>query len=299
MTPENGRIYVGDCLEVMRNWPNTCVQSCITSPPYWGLRDYGVAGQLGLEKTPQEYVDKLVAVFREVRRVLLDDGTLWLNLGDSSSEKELQGIPRRVAIALQSDGWHLRSDIIWSKPKCMPESIKDRPTRSHEYIFLLSKSLRYYYDAAAIAEPALYPVASGMDDNGFKDVKQYNGKHGQRTDKQRGHSRRHAGFHDRWDKMEKSEQCSGMRNKRDVWTVVPSNFPEAHFATFPIGLISPCVLAGAPRGGVVLDPFIGAGTTAVASLTYSRDFIGIELNQEYAAMAEKRIALERAQLKMF
>ena len=323
------RIINGDCLDEMRKLPNESVHCCVTSPPYWGLRDYGVAGQLGLESTPQEYVEKMVAVFSEVRRVLRDDGTLWLNLGDSYATrpygdghtfdpkyggrnreagypgrqpqeglkaKDLVGIPWRVAFALQADGWYLRQDIIWAKPNPMPESVRDRCTKAHEYIFMLSKQERYYYDQDAIKEPAIYHDITGMDESGFKNAAEFDGKHGeaakngeQRRDKQRGHRRRHAGFNDRWDAMEKSEQCGRMRNKRDVWTVATQPFKEAHFATFPPALIEPCILAGCPLGGTVLDPFGGAGTTGLVADRLQRSAVLIELNPDYAAIAEKRI----------
>lgn len=274
-----------------------------TSPPYWCLRDYKVDGQLGLEKTPDAYVGTMVEVFREVKRVLRDDGTLWLNMGDSYAsstkmdggygsakqasnrgsynttqpvrdshglkEKDLVGIPWRLAFALQADGWYLRSDIIWAKRNCMPESVTDRPTRSHEYLFLLAQSSRYYYDAEAIKEPAIYDVdgtgtaarkarqqpnakslptaqRSGIRPAGFKNATKANGKH---SDKQRGHSRRHDGFNDRWDHMTKEEQCTGYRNKRDVWFLATAQFPEAHFATFPEKLVEPCIRAGTSEKG--------------------------------------------------
>ncbi len=531
-----GQCFVGDCREVMRQMladgMGGGVQTCITSPPYFGLRDYGHDGQIGLESTPDAYVEKMVEVFRLVRELLAEDGTLWLNLGDSYSSggrgggmageagekqrsnkgallgrkeapdgykpKDLLGIPWRVAFALQADGWWLRSDIIWSKTNCMPESVTDRPTRSHEYIFLFAKgqwksgivkfsdlpsqrihlgkyvctqrpdfgpndscvvlasaifdraqrqeqfglpsfysqewkqcadggnsnfvcglpadhipavwaarfldadctseqfleqlhrlgfalsdggnflisgtsaisldtphiysdgkgtiaihhsgkiskieflhkrivvstptTCKYYYDHEAIKEPAIYDVdgtgtasrkartkenhkgmptaeRNGMRPAGFKDAAKMNGKHGstlsggmhgrhflgdaipekeRRTDKQRGHSRRHAGFNDRWDAMSKEEQCTGMRNKRDVWTVPTSMFKEAHFATFNPKLIEPCILAGAPAGGVVLDPFFGSGTTGQVAERLGRQWIGIELNESYVALAKNR-----------
>ena len=309
------KIYFGDCIETMRSWPGGFVQTCVTSPPYWGLRDYGVEGQLGLEKTPDEYVAKMVAVFREVKRVLRDDGTMWLNLGDSYEReggrtsgvkaKDLVGIPWRVAFALQADGWYLRQDIIWAKPNPMPESVTDRCTKSHEYIFMLTKSARYYYDADAIKEPAIYyeidsrPSAlerGRMYDYDskekalgrvavYKDAKSFDGKH---SDKQRGHGRRHAGFNDRWDAMEKTEQCGAMRNKRDVWTVATRPFSGAHFATFPPKLIEPCILAGSATGDTVLDPFMGSGTTAMVAQSLGRNYIGCELNREYEAMQADR-----------
>ena len=312
------------------------------------MRDYGVEGQLGLEKTPEEYVAKLVEIFREVKRVLRSDGTAWLNLGDSYAaqrggtwmppqsleandkvrkrgdessfvghrnaaafglkHKDLVGIPWRVAFALQSDGWWLRSDIIWAKANCMPESVTDRPTRSHEYIFLLTKSARYYYDHEAIKEPAIYDVdgtgtasrkararedlkshptaeRAGIRPAGFKGAAKMNGKN---RDKQRGHSRRHAGFNDRWDQMSHVEQCTGMRNKRDVWTVAPAIFPDAHFATYPPALITPCILAGSKAGDVVLDPFAGSGTTGKVAIELGRRAVLIEPKAEYVEMIERR-----------
>lgn len=343
MKPEPNKIYQGDCLEMMKAWPDAFVQSIVTSPPYWGLRDYGVAGQTGLEKTPEEYVAKMVEVFREARRILKDEGTLWLNLGDSywntngfaRADKEWQrkgrndapandrklpphdflkikdliGIPWRVAFALQADGWYLRSDIIWSKPNPMPESVADRPTKAHEYMFLLSKSERYFYDADAIKERSSYPNGP----NSPQSIKSLYGQGFTREakslpdgqlnirkarDKQRGHGRRHDGFNDRWDAMTKVEQCSETRNKRSVWTVATSPFPEAHFATFPQELITPCIMAGSRPGDVVLDPFMGAGTTALVAAKYDRRFLGVELNPAYVAMAQKRIASETAQIKM-
>lgn len=287
------------------------------------------APQLGLEKTPEEYVAKMVAVFREVRRVLRDDGTLWLNLGDSYAsawackrrnvvgngspnesvergrmaeglkEKDLVGIPWRVAFALQADGWYLRSDIIWHKPNPMPESVTDRPTKAHEYLFLLTKSERYYYDAEAIKEPG--SCLSFPDMNGSTLSGGAYGRHTldkaipekqRRTDKQRGHGRRHAGFNDRWDAMEKADQCGGMRNKRTVWTVATHPYSEAHFATFPPKLIEPCILAGCPSGGLVLDPFAGSGTTIQVAQNLGRRGVGIELNPQYIALAEERTAQE-------
>ena len=334
-------LYAGDCLDLMRGMEAGIVNTCVTSPPYYGLRDYGMPGQLGLEKTPAEYVARMVEIFREVRRLLRDDGTLWLNLGDSYCNtngfaradpewqrqgrndapannrkldalheagyktKDLIGIPWMVAFALRADGWYLRQDIIWAKPNPMPESVTDRCTKSHEYIFMLSKSARYFYDAEAIKEPAIYrerdDVAGGNkgiethhSPGGrykplYKDARSYDGKH---TDKQRGHGRRHAGFNDRWDAMSKTEQCGAMRNKRSVWTVAPQPFADAHFATFPPKLIQPCILAGCPEGGTVLDPFMGAGTTAFVAKESGRKAIGCELNPAYIDLAIKRLRQE-------
>jgi DNA modification methylase len=346
------KIFQGDALTELRKLPDASVNCCITSPPYWGLRDYGVAGQLGLEKTPEEYVAKLVVIFGEVRRVLRDDGTLWLNLGDSycsqgrlhdgrndnqpnvgasrvwrngsgradgivdergqrngnsvpgMKPKDLVGIPWRVAFALQADGWWLRSDIIWHKPNPMPESVTDRPTRAHEYIFLLSKSERYYYDYAAIREAQSPDLIKQIEDgyNG-RAIKDYLGasvqdasatkgriisSYRKRIDKQRGHGRRHAGFNDKWDCLSPEERALCGRNKRDVWSVAPANFKEAHFATFPPDLIKPCILAGCPIGGTVLDPLFGSGTTGMVALELGRSAIGIELNPEYVELAQNR-----------
>lgn len=315
----------GDCLEILPTLPAASVQCCVTSPPYFGLRDYGVSGQIGLEPTIGEYVAKMTAVFREVWRVLKPNGVLWLNLGDSYANddkwggatsgkraqglhgetgvgrtrkatglpsKNLIGIPWRVAFALQEDGWILRSDCIWAKPNPMPESVTDRPTRSHEYIFLFAKQGRYYYNAEAIREPAAYPdddrkARAKPDNKEFQDAR--HARMNPHTDKQRGHSRRHDGFNDRWDNMTKAEQGAGMRNKRDVWTVAPSQFAEAHFATFPPDLIEPCILAGSAPGDTVLDPFSGSGTTAAVALKHHRQAIGIELNKAYLEMAHNRI----------
>lgn len=335
-------ILCGDALEQLRTLPGESVQCCVTSPPYWRLRDYGVLGQLGLEKTPEEYVAKMVQVFREVRRVLRDDGTTWLNLGDSHAgsgpsgasyqskttvarngksrdgsfaisktlesrgltyaekkpvpppglkSKDLVGIPWMVAFALRQDGWYLRSDIIWHKPNPMPESVTDRPTKAHEYIFLLSKSQRYFYDGEAIKEPCTEPNWEKRMDQECDKQKTHptalrNGI--RKRDKQRGHSRRHAGFNDRWDAMERAEQCSGDRNKRSVWTVATKPYPEAHFATYPPDLIKPCILAGSKTGDTILDPFGGSGTTGMVALELGRKAILIELNPKYVELIERR-----------
>lgn len=293
------KVFFGDCRETLRKLAadGVTVQTCVTSPPYFGLRDYGVEGQIGLEPTPEEYIAKMVEVFREVRRVLADDGTLWLNIGDSFGKgKQLLGIPWMLAFALRADGWYLRQDIIWAKPNPMPESVRDRCTKAHEYIFMLTKSRRYYYDADAISELASTedmrrPFAPGQVDSRGNGHDRGGGQI--RTSyKQRGHSRRHAGFNDRWDAMERSGQCSSKGNKRSVWTVTTQPFKDAHFATFPPALIEPCIKAGCPAGGTVLDPFGGAGTTGLVADRLGRNAILIELNPEYAAMAERRIANE-------
>jgi DNA modification methylase len=306
-------VVCGDALTALSGMKASSVQCCVTSPPYWGLRDYGVEGQLGLERTPEEYVAKMVEVFREVRRVLADDGTLWLNLGDSYAvggtgaapstkstlsrhgpdgrspyldalsagkprkasdlkPKDLVGIPWRVAFALQADGWWLRSDIIWSKPNPMPESVTDRPTKAHEYIFLLSKASTYYYDADAIREPHVRVWDEGNGGNlkvGGQRAVGLTALH------------KHGGDYPLPNPLG--------RNRRSVWHVTTTPFPDAHFATFPPKLIEPCILAGCPVGGTVLDPFTGSGTTGSVANALNRNFVGIELNPTYAAMARKRI----------
>ena len=365
------KIILGDCIAGMKTMPDGCVQTCITSPPYWGLRDYGTAiweggddtcdhvekkkiglssglrndgrkhkglyegekateitmqyngecgkcgakridAQLGAEKTPEEYVENMVKVFREVRRILRNDGTVWLNLGDSYARngggveskmntihtmgvgqkatylaggmqtinkvpfglksKDLVGIPWRVAFALQADGWYLRQDIIWHKPNPMPESVTDRCTKSHEYIFMLSKKSHYYFDHEAIKEKAVgVPHAPG------------NKNKTQPSEK---------GARDPALEPDRVWASDGKRNRRSVWTVTTKPFRGAHFATFPKDLIEPCVLAGCPVGGTVFDPFTGSGTTAIVSLKHNRNFIGTELNPEYIKIAEARIKEE-------
>lgn len=388
-------IIQSDALSALRDMPDKSIQCCVTSPPYWGLRDYGLeptvwdqtvecdhawgasvgvrkqnprsnlsvladkysprknprnpsnyqtedyavnasqgafcaecgawCGCLGLEPTPDLYVSHLVQIFCEMKRVLRSDGTLWLNLGDSYAtgggdqgerslragmintqpnrmplpglkSKDLIGIPWRVAFALQADGWYLRSDVIWSKPNPMPESVTDRPTRAHEYIFLLSKGRSYYYDAEAIKEPATmalaYPDGNASTITGGNHSRHTLGEaipaKERRSDKQRGHSRRHAGFNDRWDAMGRTEQCSGMRNKRSVWEIATKPFPDAHFATFPPDLIKPCILAGAEAGAVVIDPFGGSGTTGKVAIELGRKAILIEPKAEYIEMIKRR-----------
>lgn len=326
-------IYQGDSCSVLSRWPDSFIQCVITSPPYWGLRDYGANGQIGLETTPDEYVRKIVNVFQHVRRCLKNDGTLWLNLGDSYcgsmfggiednkartgggtslknhrpsvkiqglKPKDLVGIPWHVAFALQADGWYLRSDIIWSKPNVMPESVMDRPTRSHEYIFLMSKSPKYFYNAEAIKEPSIYfnidkrPSAlerARLYDYDTKE-KQIRDVVHKNADKQRGYGRRHAGFNDRWDQMNRHEQCSAMRNKRSVWNIATYPYPEMHFATFPEEIPEMCLKAGTREGDIILDPFMGSGTTAVVAKRFKRQYMGIELNQKYIELATKRITNE-------
>ena len=295
-------IYQGDCREMLAGMSAKSVQCCITSPPYFGLRDYGVEGQIGHEQTPEEYVQNLLGVFRGVWRVLRNDGTLWLNLGDSYAgsrkgygsaggekqqtnkgsigtnkpptareiglkPKDLIGIPWRVAFALQAEGWYLRNDIIWHKPNPMPESVKDRCTRSHEYLFLLTKSRKYYYDSDAILEPYVSDIEPPRD----KAAENYNQNVPIFSEGKRSYYSR------------------GGRNKRDVWTIPLRPYGGAHFATFPEKLVEPCILAGTRRGDTVLDPFSGAGTVGVVCRKTGRDFVGIELNQKYIDLSEKRI----------
>ena len=306
------QIHCMDNREGLKMLDDNSIDCCITSPPYWGLRDYGVEGQLGLESTPEEYVANLVEVFREVKRVLRDDGTLWLNLGDSYSgncsqasnngragfgnarerlvnrkgeglkPKDLVGIPWMVAFALRADGWYLRQDIIWHKPNCMPESVKDRCTKAHEYIFLLSKNRKYYYDYEAIKEPLSIATI-----NDLKSRKTLNNKgtHGG-TRKDLGRNR------------DEYVPKDGKRNKRTVWTVTTKPFKGAHFAVFPEDLIEPCILAGCPEGGTVLDPFMGAGTTAVVARKNNRNYLGFELNPKYVLIATKRLAGTVKQVSM-
>jgi len=281
-------LVTGDCLDNLRRLPTGRAQTCVTSPPYWGLRDYEMDGQIGLEETLAEYIARLVDVFREVRRVLRSDGTLWLNLGDSYvgswgaqghpsaptfvprrtrtgslkrtpglRNKDMLGVPWRVAFALQADGWILRQDIIWHKSNPMPESVKDRCTKAHEYMFLLSPSEQYYFDWPAIREPAKTGVR-------FE------------TTRVSGRSLR-------------KQTNDGLRTKRSVWTVATRHFHGTHFATFPPALIEPCILAGTKPGNVVIDPFSGAGTTGLVALTHGRRYWGCDLNPNYTALAQTRL----------
>jgi DNA modification methylase len=358
----NWKIRQGDWIDVLRTMPDASVHCVVTSPPYWGLRDYGVVGQLGLERTPEEYVARMVEGFREVRRVLRNDGTLWLNLGDSYAStppgnktlgvsgsstlhgvngesgryrdtlsksvqtkrstivgglkpKDLCGIPWMVAFALRADGWYLRQDIIWSKPNPMPESVRDRCTKAHEYIFLLSKSERYYYDQDAIAEPSIYgsdnearyaraltadkslPTA---ERNGIRPrlSDAYKGSlpgrqdgpgQDRRSKNERSEQRTRVDINRNWDAAEEAGEITSLRNKRSVWGITTKPFPEAHFATFPPEIPETCIKAGCPENGTVLDPFNGAGTTGLVATRLGRNYIGIELNSEYITMSENRI----------
>ena len=335
-------IEFGDCRETMRRWATQGVkaQTCVTSPPYYGLRDYGHDGQIGLEETPEAYISAMVDVFRCVRDVLADDGTLWLNIGDSYwggkgangtskalgnadergykqprgtvvssmraqdaphpilKGKDLIGIPWMLAFALRADGWYLRQDIIWHKPNPMPESVQDRCTKAHEYIFLLSKSQKYYFDNEAIAEPL---AASSVARLAQPTLAQQAGSDrvpGKTNGNMKAVGPRFGGNKYGDDDSEESRTKSGnewvqnetgRRNKRSVWTVTTKPYKGAHFATFPPDLITPCILAGAPAGGIVLDPFIGSGTTAAVAIATGRDYLGCELNPAYKELQDARI----------
>ena len=334
-----------DVLAGLARLQDNSVHCVVTSPPYWGLRDYGVAGQLGLESTPSEFIGKMVQVFREVRRVLRPDGTCWVNMGDSYANsgacgggspldnrtygsgggtpagrktdtiaqrkigsrvgfglkpKDLCGIPWRLAIALQEDGWWLRQDIIWAKPNPMPESVTDRCTKAHEYLFLLTKRESYFFDAKAIQESCSKGDAGSSYVSGKTAIHQ-EGRAGttQRRVKVPGGWDQGEGAHGTIHRAGRTEatyqeyEADGRRNKRSVWTIAPQAYPEAHFATFPEALVTPCVLAGCPEGGTVLDPFSGSGTTGVVALRYQRNYIGIELNPEYVEMSRRRIRCDR------
>lgn len=294
------RVLHGDCRTILATLPDASVQCCVTSPPYFGLRDYGVAGQIGLEASPDAYIAEMVAVFREVRRVLRDDGTLWLNLGDSYARggrgggmegdrgdkqrsnqgallgpkkapdgfkpKDLMMMPARVALALQADGWWLRSDIIWTKPNPMPESVVDRPTSAHEHVFLLTKSARYYFDADAVRE-----AGEMKPQNRFTDGK------GPKAEGYAAH-RQPTGM----------TECIS-RNIRNVWTIATAPFPDAHFATFPPELAERCIKAGSKPGDTILDPFAGAFTAPLVADRLQRNAIGIELSPTYCEMARDRL----------
>lgn len=320
-TPSSIDIREGDCRGVLKTLPSSSVNCIVTSPPYFGLRDYGVDGQMGLEPLPDEFVAALVGVLHEARRVLRDDGTLWLNLGDTYNnnpstssiprsqqgngsgaflippekhvtarrakankaqplididikKKDLTGIPWRVAFALQADGWYLRQDIIWHKPNPMPESVRDRCTKAHEYIFLLSKSPTYHFDSDAMQEPA-----SGRAPGNVRPTKGWRRYAEAEDDRHRTAANLH------------NIGASETRNRRSVWTVATKPFKDAHFATFPPDLIEPCILAGCPAGGTVLDPFFGAGTTGLVAQRHGRNAIGIELNPEYVRIAKRRLGL--------
>lgn len=280
------KLLLGDVRERLAELPDQSVQCVVTSPPYWGLRDYGHDGQIGLEQSPEKYVAEMVAVFREVRRVLKDDGVLWLNLGDSyGKDKQLVGIPWRVAFALQADGWWLRQDIIWHKPNPMPEPAPGRCTKAHEYLFLLAKQMKYSYDNDAIREEPKLTAQTALDQTPVemneKDIERMQMAKkvwgGNQMSKPRGAMYR--GF----------KELKGA-NKKSVWTIPTKGFRGAHFAVMPEALCEPPILATSKPGDLVLDPFTGSGTVAVVALRHGRDFVGCELNPEYAKIAEDRIS---------
>jgi DNA modification methylase len=311
------KIEFGDCRETMRRWAKEGIkaQTCVTSPPYYGLRDYGRDGQIGLEETPEEYISAMVEVFRCVRDVLANDGTVWLNIGDSycnsngfaraSPEyqregrnnmpandrkldklhatglktKDLIGIPWMLAFALRADGWYLRQDIIWHKPNPMPESVQDRCTKAHEYIFLLSKSQKYYFDHESIKEQMSEESKARLTRGVSEFHKNVDGAPGQ-TPHSMNQPRKHGEI----------TETPDLRNKRSVWTITTKPYEGAHFAVFPADLIEPCILAGAPVGGIVLDPFMGSGTTAQVAQNLGRQYIGCELNEDYKPLQDKRLA---------
>lgn len=332
----SARVLVGDAVTRLRELPDGSVRTCVTSPPYWGLRDYGNDDQIGLEETPSEFVEKLCQVFDEVWRVLADDGTLWVNLGDSYAStsglkqnrpqrdnsgglvnnrrdsrgeqawtegttlgiekrfdvkpKDLVGIPWRFAFAMQDRGWYLRQDIIWAKPNPMPESVTDRCTKAHEYIFLLTKNPKYFFDNEAIKEPAVALTAHDLDGGfGRKNIPGQTPNSSKRGIRFGGNKYGDSDDPKHATKSGNIYEPSGTRNKRSVWTVTTKGYKEAHFAVYPIELITPCILAGSSEGDTVLDPFSGSGTTGEVALTHGRNYVGVELNPEYAALSEKRI----------
>ena len=309
-------IHIGDCLEVLKTLPDESVHCCVTSPPYYALRDYGMDEQIGREATPKEYISRLTEVFTEVRRVLRSDGTLWLNIADTYAgkgnqgdfvdpknpkgrngqavalnykvegckPKDMIGIPWMLAFALRDSGWYLRNDIIWMKENPMPESCKDRCSRCYEHIFLLSKSRKYYFDAKAISEP-IAPATAERLKRGMKGGNKYDKPvPGQPQTQAINRPRAHGEISD--------GMINPMRNKRDVWVVNTVPFKGGHYAAYPPKLVEPCLLAGCPEGGVVLDPFFGSGTTGMVAKQLNRHYIGIELNPEYAELAEARIGGE-------
>ena len=328
------RILPGEALAVLQTLPEASVHCIVSSPPYWRQRDYGMAGQLGLEQTPEEYVDRLTAIFAECRRVLRPEGTCWVNLGDKWAsggnggggsfmeqrseawahvkankgwrspptgykDKDLVGVPWMLAFAMRAEGWYLRQCNIWAKPNCMPESVTDRSTAAHEYVFHFSKQNDYWYDHNAARTPPAPSsetrLAQNVEAQEGSDRANGGGKTNgpmkavRRSDKQRGHSRKHNGFNDRWDAMPVAEQMANGANLRSVWWISPAQYREGHYAVMPDALAEICIAAGCPAGGTVLDPFGGAGTTGLVADRMGRDAILIELNPEYAAMAKRRI----------
>lgn len=338
---KQNQIICGDALDILKTFPDECINCCVTSPPYFGLRDYGVKGQIGLEETVEDYILRLLEVFREVHRVLKSDGTLWINIGDSyagsgkgrnsdgtvpdsiyhckeqfvkgritgmlfkalTSEmkpKDLMGIPWLLALMLRSDGWYLRQDIIWQKPNVMPEAVRDRCTKSHEYIFLLSKSRRYYFDYERIKEPCVgFDKTSPRGSKGTLTPNSGRRKGNAKTFRGGGVYTNNKSFMNSYPAERNShgnkENPTGLRNKRSIWTVATQGLKglgETHFATFPEKLIEPCILAGCPEGGTVLDPFAGSGTTGIVAIKNNRYYIMIDLNEHYCELQRTRILEE-------
>lgn len=345
-------LYHGDALEVLRHLPDESVDCCVTSPPYFGLRSYGnYEQQIGLEKTPQQYINRLADVFDESRRVLRNSGNLFVNIGDSYASgkgtchnpggntssynvhlkaanvhpldrgnksslakiglkpKDLIGTPWMLAFELRNRGWYLRADNIWAKPNCMPSSVRDRTTVSHEHVFHLTKQPRYFYDSEAVRTAPIASSELRLKQDIESQTGSYRANAGAKTngpmkavgrttltDKQRGHSRQHAGFNERWDRMEKEELISDGGNLRSVWWISPASFEEGHYAVMPEQLAKVCILAGCPEGGTVFDPFSGAGTTALIASRKHRNFLGIELNRDYCDMSIRRWQAEQPTL---
>ena len=339
------RINVAEALAFTRGLPDESVDCIVTSPPYWGHRRYGVAGEIGQEPTPDEYIARLTEIFRECRRALVNDGVLWVNIGDTYyrgnkggagelrpsykqatnrgsigtrrgeglginrtvkipglKPKDLIGIPALLAFALREDGWYWRGDNVWGKPNGMPESVKDRPGRAHEYVHLFTKSSCYWYDAEAVRTAPKASTITRLKQDIENQAGSLRANGGAKlngpmkavarvwaSNKQRGHSRRHAGFNDRWDQMEKEEQMQDGANLRSVWWIAPAQVQEEHYAVMPERVAEICIRAGCPEGGTVYDPFTGYGTTGVVALRLGRKFLGCELNPEYAEMARGRI----------
>ena len=289
------QIQPGDCRETMARWvkEGVKVQTCITSPPYWGLRDYGADGQLGHERDLDAYIGSMVEVFRLVREMLLEDGALWLQMGDCYRDKQLVGQPWRLAFAMQDDGWVLRRDICWFKPNAMPETVNDRPATAHEYIFLMTKKSRYFYDSEAIKEPTT-GNAHSRGDGVNKKIKvpagweTMVGSHGHFHREGRGAPEYRPRQNDSFSAA--VSEIVETRNKRSVWTIPTQPMSEAHFATFPEALIEPCVLATSRPSDIVLDPFMGSGTTAVVASRMGRQYLGCELNPDYVEIAERRLS---------
>lgn len=328
------RVLQGDCAALLKKMPADSVDCIVSSPPYWRQRDYGMAGQLGLEATPEEYIDKLTAIFAECRRVLKPRGTAWVNLGDKWAsggnggggsfmeerseawahvknnkgwrspsagykDKDLVGVPWMLAFSMRAEGWFLRQCNIWAKPNGMPESVRDRSTVSHEYVFQFAKSNDYYYDTDNARTPPAPATETRLAQNVEAQAgsERANGgaktngpmKAVRRSDKQRGHTRKHEGFNDRWDAMEKDQQQANGSNLRSVWWIAPAQYRDGHYAVMPAALAEICIVAGCPTGGTVLDPFGGAGTTGLVASRLQRNAILLELNPEYIDMARKRI----------